>query len=516
MLSKYVTQIKNWFLNDPLVDYLNVFGDKTFMVKPHYEECDFTKFIMDMGNKYEEVVVTKIKKMCDEQKLTYKDIDRKAGYHQTKEAFLQKTDVIFQAQVKDWDQNIVGYPDILIKVSAFKKIFGDAKVKHLPDKNYVVFDVKYSSFNQKENNIEDDNDYTHFVRGQIACYTLILNKMLKQKVDIAFIISKDLTTLTNPLYTNVNDQLLINDIDDAFDWINQLYTFGKGWVLNPPTNKYLLPNMSNTKDGYWRNFKELLAKEINEVSLIPGIGNKVRAKLHSSGIYDYNLISSDTISNQSFLYINSVTSNTNCIEQLDLTNIKSSLDSVKFVYIDIETCYKFELTESGQEYITMIGIYYNSIIKKFTLSNTVLTKDNETELINMVDQFLKELNEQKEIVIVHYTEAEQKVFKRFSEKYTTLDLHAYLQKNFTNDCIRDLKCFSLQLKHIISRLYEMNIILDDPYQYCNIKNGLEVTSAFNQLPIKDELLNEIEIYNIADCKCLHILHMYLVKNNILI
>jgi NADH dehydrogenase FAD-containing subunit len=98
----------------------------------------------------------------------------------------------------------------------------------------------------------------------------------------------------------------------------------------------------------------------------------------------------------------------------------------QFIYIDIETCYKFELTESGQEYITMIGIYYNSrttqdpsSIKQFTITGAGLTKDNETELINRVDQFLKELNEQKEIVIVHYTEAEQKVFKRFSEKYTT-------------------------------------------------------------------------------------------------
>ena len=79
-----VTSIKNWILGDPLIDYLNFYGDKTLLSKPCFEECEFSTFIMGMGNKYETIVVDKLIEKCILLGLSYTSVERSKGYHQTK------------------------------------------------------------------------------------------------------------------------------------------------------------------------------------------------------------------------------------------------------------------------------------------------------------------------------------------------------------------------------------------------------------------------------------------------
>ena len=147
-----VSQIKNYLLEEPLLDYLNLYGDKSNHVKPHFEECDFSTFIMDMGNKWEEYVVNIIVEKCKKENISYTFVERKTGYHQTKEALNKKTDIIFQPQVKDWNNNIVGYPDIIVKKKAFLKLF-KFPLDNIPDDEYIVIDIKFSSIKSDENSV---------------------------------------------------------------------------------------------------------------------------------------------------------------------------------------------------------------------------------------------------------------------------------------------------------------------------------------------------------------------------
>jgi hypothetical protein len=56
MTSVSVTSIKNWILQDPLLDYLNLYGDQLEKDIYEFEECNFSTYIMNKGNEYEKKV----------------------------------------------------------------------------------------------------------------------------------------------------------------------------------------------------------------------------------------------------------------------------------------------------------------------------------------------------------------------------------------------------------------------------------------------------------------------------
>lgn len=259
-----VSQIKNFLLEEPLLDYLNLYGDKSKQTKPAFEECDFSTFIMDMGNKWEEYVVNLIVEKCKLNNLSYTFIERKTGYHQTKNALSNKIDVIFQAQVKDWNNNITGYPDIILKKSAFLKLFKSSfnELQNVPDTEYIVIDIKFSSVKSDENSyVIQNSNYIKFIKGQISMYS----RMLKSVSPIGFIISKDISTIEHPIAVNVKDKDLNKECDSAIEWLKLLYQKGKDLDISN-----LKPNLNNAMDGYWREYKKELSSKY-DVEINPEI-----------------------------------------------------------------------------------------------------------------------------------------------------------------------------------------------------------------------------------------------------
>ncbi len=261
-----VSQIKNFILEEPLLDYLNLYGDKSKQTKPTFEECDFSTFIMDMGNKWEEYVVNIIVEKCKLNNLSYTFVERKAGYHQTKNALSNKTDVIFQAQVKDWNNNITGYPDIILKKAAFLKLFKSYfnELQNVPDNEYIVIDIKFSSVKSDENSyVIQNSNYIKFIQAQILMYS----RMLKSVSPIGFIISKDISTLEYPIAVNVKDKDISKDCDDAIKWLKLLHEKGKDLDISN-----LKPNLNNTMDGHWREYKkEISSKHDDWIEINPEI-----------------------------------------------------------------------------------------------------------------------------------------------------------------------------------------------------------------------------------------------------
>jgi hypothetical protein len=510
-----VTSIKNWILGEPLIDYLNFYGDKTLLSKSVFEECDFSTFIMGMGNKYETIVVDKLIEKCISLGLSYTFVERSKGYYQTKDAISKNTDIIFQAQVKDWNINIVGYPDIIVTKRAFLKLFkltsqpAIYELSKIKDKDYIVIDVKYSSIDINEGFIDEKTKYHRFIRAQIAMYTNIP----KFKCGVGFIISKDLETIETPIATYTNDKCLIEDYEKAIEWLIRLYNEGKKWNIDTPI-KELYPNMNNVMDGNWRNFKTELAIKLKEVSLINGIGDTIRDKLHSYNIYSYdepdfieylkNCIDIETKTYNRILTIrNNLLSNN--IEYKE--DFCSTLSSVEYVYVDIETCSKFNLYGSQKTYLTSISLVNSDISKCFIVDH--ISEEQELGIISEFKSYLETID--KNIVLVHYSSVEEKFFKKHDINYTTLDLYTIITNEFDkgNKDIVGMCKYDFSLKSIVSKL-------EDVYNKCKIKNGLEVLTIFQRDNIRDEIKEEIIKYNIADCKALKIIHSYFIKIGLLI
>ncbi len=511
-----VTSIKNWILGDPLIDYLNFYGDKKLLTKPVFEECDFSNFIMDMGNKYETIVVDKLIEKCIALGLTYTSIERSKGYHQTKDAISKNIDIIFQSQVKDWNRNIAGYPDIIVTKKAFLKLFKLSsqtaiyELSKINDKDYIVIDVKYSSIDINDGFIDEKTKYHRFIRAQIAMYTNIA----KFKCGIGFIISKDLQTIETPIATFTNDKCLIEDYEKAINWLMKIYKEGKTWSLDTPI-KELYPNMNNVMDGGWRSVKTELAIKLKEISLLNGIGDVIRDKFHSYNIYSYN--HPDFIENlQKCIDIETKTYNRiltirNNLLSNNIVNYKeernSTLSSVEYIYVDIETCSKFNLYGTHKTYLTSISLVHSDISKCFIVDH--LSEEQETNIISEFKAYLETI--EKNIVLVHYSSVEEKFFKKHDINYTTLDLYSIIINEFDkgNKNIMDICGFDFSLKSIVSKL-------EDVYDKCKIKNGLEVLTAYQKDNVKGEIKEEIIKYNIADCKALKNIHSYFIKFGLLI
>jgi hypothetical protein len=510
-----VSQVKNWILKDPLLDYLNFYGDKSLKSSPFFKEADFTPFIMDMGNKWEEHVVKQLITKASSLNLSHFSVERKQGYHQTKECLNKGVDIIFQAQVKDWKRNISGYPDILIKKKAFLTLFKDftSSVNHelskLKDNTYIVIDIKYSSVDSKDDGFIDEKSLYHrYIRSQIAMYT----NLNGAHSSIGFIISKDPSSLTTPVATYTNDRCLIEDYEAAIKWLMDLKEFGSKWTIG--CRKELLPNMNNYMDDGWREYKQKIAEEHGELSLLNGVGDVLRSNLHSLGIFSYkddnfiNYIDKCDIGEKTKYLIKTLRNNLmeekEEIDFLSLTS-SSSLYSVMYVYVDIESCMKFSFDKT-KSYITSIAVKYNDLSVCFIKDGLT----DETDIVRSFKDLLKNLSDKKDIVLVHYTSTEENFFKNNNINYTRIDLYDLVNKgiNEFNESVLKLCKYDLTLKSLTSNFM---------YKKCFIKSGKEVLTLYNVFALlPTNIKKEIIKYNIADCESLELLHKYFIKIGILI
>lgn len=503
-MYKYVTQIKNWFLRDPLVDYLIMYGDKTKKSPASY--YDFSQYIMGLGNKYEDYIVAQLKDRCNSLRLKYTTVERKNGYHETKQAYRCLSDVIFQPQVKDWDLNITGYPDILVRVGAWNTLFPEHKLE-IDTKlgnEYIVIDVKYSSLDNQNDYLHDIDEYTHYVCGQVAIYTQILNKNRKIKIDKAFVISNNPETLQKPLAVNVLDIGLNKDIQDAWDWLHQLHYFGKGWTLSPPTNKYLLPNMNNIRDGEWREYKQLIATELKEISLIHGISNAKREQLHSLGVYSYDKINEALVGIESFGYIKSMM---NSDKNINKVNIKSDSGIIVINCIWGRQAVNFH-TNDNAVCILHILIRYNN--EYHTFVNTTRNKEGELLISEDVERFVRVIQEGTPHIlqrIIYYSSQKNTFANDIYENDGVIAINLY---TLINRGIMFLSGMSNpKLSTIVTHLENKGVLPCQRYNTLLIKNSLEATVCLQSEHITQRDYELVYEYQRVECDTVFYLYNYL-------
>jgi hypothetical protein len=573
----YPNTLKNWFLKDHILDYFN-FNKEIFNSKKDsflYKESIFTDFIFHAGNLFESEISKKIINQCIDLNLSYKVISRDNFYNETKDAFSNKIDVIFQPFLKNWTVNHAGFPDIVISKKALLslKFYSNdisSILEHYSDSIYFIVDIKFSNISDKDNFIVNNSNYINFICSQVTFYTMLLNNQIKNKIkdsskkskhrigkyvpdleeasfetqsNIAFLYSKN----EKLVCVNTTDKKLISDISEAINWIKQreLCVFEDiHSAINYFIKNGIQPNMANNMDYPWRNLKEEIAIYLEEVTLIRGIGNVKRKYLHSNNVYkisDPNICLLEnnykTIPNKQLTLINQFIDSFNQIvsgNQIVSKNFNNdtrhdlvtgyfpdtkeyNFENKIYIYIDIESSFNFK---NSKEYIVSIGCVYlkdSNVIEECFLSKK-MNEENQEEIINNFKQFLKQFK--TEIILVHYTKAENKLFNKiFSDEshIKFLDLYEII-KNNSKEFFNLVSCLNFKLKHLILRLKELNYIYPIELTESNIKSGLEIVSIYNNIEYDnynkeniENIFKDIKIYNILDCKYLLFLHLFIRK-----
>ena len=300
------SSIRNYLLNDPLLDWLKYYSINNINDIPMQKKNDnftkfqstksnilsFNNFIMEQGNLFEKIVFDKLKEQIQNTdiKMVQVSFNNEAQsynkYMETLNYMKEGVDIIYQGVLHDYKKHLYGVPDLLVRSDKFYKIFNQQiQYPHYKSKinyHYVVVDIKHSSIylNCNKTFIKDINSIPAY-KGQILIYNKILSEFLGYIPQYGFILSKKIIfTKKNISYSCDNFMENIATIDykgvdknynyltnRAIEWVRIMRTDGHTWRLLPtPSVLELHPNMKNDKDDGYRNIKIDLAERINEIT----------------------------------------------------------------------------------------------------------------------------------------------------------------------------------------------------------------------------------------------------------
>jgi len=545
------SQLVNYILKDPLIDFLNYYKIETIHDLPDHKrvwsnilvESDFTKMIKKKGIEYENNVIIQLDQilLLNNKKPIYK-INQNSENDKINETILalsNKEPIIYQGGIL-YNNLIYGVPDLIIRGDYLNFLYNE----NVNEKLYYIIDIKFSTVKLSAN--EDyicNSDMAPVYKCQVLLYTQILNKLLNQNVNIGFIHGKKYSCKKEKINNNIRLRLATINydtfdvkyyelLDNAIKWINRLKNEGSNWVLLPkPSIPELYPNMCNKRDDKWRPLKKQLADEIKDLTLIFNVSYENRLVGFSNNIYSYdspdcccdklNIRGKKKDIIDKIIQINS--NNNNILVSPNKINFnktkwrKLKKNQLEF-YLDYETTCDYYNTN----FIFMIGVgYINNdnlwIFKNFKSKTSELIDQEEMYKIfwDNINQILIEMKK-KEGVFFHWSHAEPAFYSKSSNQINLPDKNFLdLYQLFINEPIVVKSAFNYSLKTISKALHSHGLIdtLWDSNSSCS--NGLEVLYQANQYYFENVNINfnDIIYYNEIDCKVLYEILKYLRLNH---
>jgi len=331
----------NYFNEDPLVDWLNLYGTKKGYKKDdaiNYEEYissfdetdmaiqndkmsfedfnkshsqySFFKFILKQGIEFENYVVNKLKEKFGDKIVNVNDVEICGIYDYTKklkitsELINQNTPIIYQGFVCDPDTKTFGYPDLIVREDYLPCIFGREVVPI--NKNtylYHIIDIKYHSLNYKKESgingilkIMSNKSQQHYIY-QTYIYTkglrhLLNYDILPKELQNSYIIGR------NWNLENINNSVgeiefkdfpsILSKLENAIIWFKDLKLSGNTWNIEKPHRLELFPNVKNDRDTNWEKTKMKIAQKNKELTLLWNCGPSIRNKMVKNGIYSWD------------------------------------------------------------------------------------------------------------------------------------------------------------------------------------------------------------------------------------
>lgn len=320
------SKTRNFALKDTLVDWLDLYYHRS-RIQPNYSknrEYDFSKFIMDKGNKFEENVIKLIKEKfspnefitvcknphtCSNQEIL--EYEKKSINE-----ILKGTPIIYQPIIMNRNGTLsysYGLPDLLVRSDYLSKLVEfdpiddeerNHKAVHLNGNyHYVIVDIKFATLELCADGKRIRNNgsipaykcqlyiYNHaigLIQGYEPKQSYILGRKYRYDCKGQTYSENNCFARFGHIEYNDWDKNYINEAVSAINWIKNLRTYGKEWKLLPtPSVPELYPNMSSICESHWDSFKMNYAKEIGELTLLWNCGVKNREIAHKKGIFSY-------------------------------------------------------------------------------------------------------------------------------------------------------------------------------------------------------------------------------------
>jgi hypothetical protein len=320
------SNMRNYVLGVPVCDWLNRMQDRVDPSDPNWKgdartesgydiDLDATKALFKLGNDFEDQVWNYLQPRFDcVQIATYTEVSQLSKAVETLDAMRAQREIIYQGVLRDPVTRIFGMPDLLVRADVLPRITalsGSTVVRSsisgdlyehapelrdsadLPDEpesgwHYRIVDVKASTVELSNRNgtLNGKKEY----KTQLAAYTHGLTRMQGFAPPEAYILARGWKQGTDSgdncfdVLAPVPTANFLNEAIAAADWIREMRTSGFSglglgphtplWNADTPTPSH--PNLRIDKGksndcGYWRTAADSLARQQNELTLLPGI-----------------------------------------------------------------------------------------------------------------------------------------------------------------------------------------------------------------------------------------------------
>ena len=474
------SKLRNWFKDEPLLDWLKYNTTKINPVINQTIRKNHSKFLMHRGDKFESSVFAYLTNNYQTKLIStgYAPINK---VPETLQAMKEGIPIILQGVLYNPKNRTYGAADILIRADYITKIFPETILTEkeintiansIGQIHYRIIDVK--------SRVLDLSSHGHWFKGsrkgsteaafkaQIAIYNDALGFLQGYTPTVGYVLGtgyKYIQSRNNIKYEyrcdnslsrlgqikfNSNDADIYNYISEALDWYRRLKKEGHNWSLTPkPCVPELWPNMSNDQDAPFHKFKVQLSNELKEITQIRNCSVKHRQIAHSNGIYSWNhpqltpeILGFNKVTKrgtESIIYkqVSAILhANRDQSDQIlfptiidgNMYNWKQN-KGIEF-YIDFEDTHlsfledfsNFPKVEYGQ-ILFMIGIEYfdpsinEFIYKNFTTSDVSL--QSESKMIRNWFEFMADYSNDN-IRIFHYSHHEHTFFNKLQKRYPDL------------------------------------------------------------------------------------------------
>ena len=266
MLWNPISNLYNWVLKDPVLDWLEIYGQERGFAKdidlPTYlAAADYGLFVKERATRFEERLLALIRARLDVATVEGSRSNDNAFFEQTLRLINEGQEAIYQGLVRDPDLEVFGVPDLILRGSAIEKLV-PGTIGELDPSDYFVLDIKFKGL---ELNKRGDLKSSHaWERVQLALYERALATMLGRNPNKAFALGRRLAGDERqgggcfdviPWIGPLDDKGLAN-VGDGLAWLSDLKEQGASWDLDPPSDPRLVPNSKNTQDSPWHDAKK--------------------------------------------------------------------------------------------------------------------------------------------------------------------------------------------------------------------------------------------------------------------
>ena len=459
------TKFRNYFMGDPVIDYLNLYGESFGFQKDDKGENAYMEYIMQRGQEFEkyimELLIPKFKKM------TFVDIAREYpdgfnqdGVHETIRQMRLGTEVIYQGFIADKELRIHGIPDLLVRADKLRELFDgfypefDA-IQDLPTRKgklvfphlYVVVDIKMSTLEFLKSGTISKKKLMKVYAAQLFVYNKILENLMFERTEIETLFFQPNVFLLSPRL-KIGDSLILDgkqniarinlnrDMDDkinifavemrkALNWLKEMCANGESWNLLLPSRDELCPNMKNKEDYPWHNVKSILAKQQQSFSDRPGFSHEDSIAISEKRKTIEQHISE--IKNPKKRRFMEVMNEVRSDDEADETEIQmirmhpaiAASPEKMNIFVDFEYISGSEFTfePNYRTHLYLIGMAYESN-GKFKYEHFIVDSITDAEEKRIIKQWIsrmRSISQNRELQLIHWSNAEPSNFRTLKE-----------------------------------------------------------------------------------------------------